>query len=126
MGGVEFIPFPKPKRNLEKCKRWIKACGRPHDQLNVNVIDGNYHMYVCMKLKHLVSTFFHQCTQTLEFNTQSLKLFILNKVTRSGLSSLVQSVYNEDVNITIFGLHKHGHFFDTDQMGSQEMRLSPR
>ncbi|KAG1654669.1 Maleylacetoacetate isomerase [Nymphon striatum] len=34
IGGVEFIPFPKPKRNLETCKRWIKACGRPHEQLN--------------------------------------------------------------------------------------------
>ena len=23
-----WIPFPKPKRNLEKCQRWIRACGR--------------------------------------------------------------------------------------------------
>ncbi|KAG1666509.1 RING finger protein 150 [Nymphon striatum] len=47
--GVEFIPFPKPKRNLETCKRWIKACGRPHEQLNISVDDGNYHLYVCTK-----------------------------------------------------------------------------
>ena len=48
--GVRFIPFPKPKKNLEKCKRWIKACGRPHEQLNVEMIDGNYHMFVCSKV----------------------------------------------------------------------------
>ena len=33
--GVKFIPFAKPKRQLEKCLRWIKACGRPHSLLNV-------------------------------------------------------------------------------------------
>ncbi|KAL3881638.1 hypothetical protein ACJMK2_028051 [Sinanodonta woodiana] len=48
-GGVKFIPFPKPRRNLEKCKRWIKACGGPHDQLNVDTVDDNYHMFVCTK-----------------------------------------------------------------------------
>ena len=32
---VKFIPFVKPKTQLEKCLRWIKACGRPHSQLNV-------------------------------------------------------------------------------------------
>ena len=47
---VDFIPFPKPKRSLDKCRRWIKACCRPHDQLNVKKIDGNYHLYVCTKV----------------------------------------------------------------------------
>ena len=28
MKGVFFIPFPKPKTNFEKCKIWIKNCGR--------------------------------------------------------------------------------------------------
>ena len=27
--GCKFIPFPKPKINLDKCMRWIKQCGRP-------------------------------------------------------------------------------------------------
>ncbi|XP_014853227.1 PREDICTED: zinc finger protein 184-like isoform X1 [Poecilia mexicana] len=48
-GGIHFIPFPKPKRSLEKCKRWIKACGRPHNRLNETMINGNYHMFVCTK-----------------------------------------------------------------------------
>jgi hypothetical protein len=30
MHGVFFIPFPKPKSNENKCKRWIAACGREH------------------------------------------------------------------------------------------------
>ncbi|WAR04073.1 hypothetical protein MAR_010631, partial [Mya arenaria] len=46
-GGVKFIPFPKPRTKLENCLRWIKACGRPHEQLNTNTINGNYHMFVC-------------------------------------------------------------------------------
>lgn len=45
--GVKLILFPKPKTNLEKCLRWIKACGRPHDQLNVQRI--NKHKAVCSK-----------------------------------------------------------------------------
>ena len=53
-GGITFIPFPKPKRNFEKCKRWIKACGRPHDQLNETLIDGNYHMFVCTKVSNFI------------------------------------------------------------------------
>ncbi|WAQ96029.1 hypothetical protein MAR_028719 [Mya arenaria] len=47
--GVEFLPFPKPKRNLNKCLRWIMACGRPQDQLNPEYVNGNYHLYVCTK-----------------------------------------------------------------------------
>lgn len=39
--------FPKPKTNLDKCMRWIKACGRPHEQLNVDRI--NKHKAVCSK-----------------------------------------------------------------------------
>ncbi|XP_062585057.1 uncharacterized protein LOC134255348 [Saccostrea cucullata] len=47
--GVRLIPFPQPKQDQEKCLRWIKACGRPHHQLNVNNIDGNRNKVVCSK-----------------------------------------------------------------------------
>ncbi|KAK3085034.1 hypothetical protein FSP39_023160 [Pinctada imbricata] len=42
-----LILFPKPKTEPEKCLRWIKACGRPHEQLNINKI--NKHKAVCSK-----------------------------------------------------------------------------
>ncbi|XP_060604959.1 uncharacterized protein LOC132757648 [Ruditapes philippinarum] len=38
---VRFITFPNPKTQFEKCLRWIKACARPHEQLNVNRINKN-------------------------------------------------------------------------------------
>lgn len=50
--GVSFVPFPKPVSNLEKCKRWIRLCGRPHNQLNVNIMGHHSkakHFYVCTK-----------------------------------------------------------------------------
>ncbi|OWF41636.1 hypothetical protein KP79_PYT25042 [Mizuhopecten yessoensis] len=47
LDGGRFILFPKPKTNLDKCKRWIKACGRPHKQLNIEQI--NKHKAVCSK-----------------------------------------------------------------------------
>ncbi|XP_033731763.1 uncharacterized protein LOC117321455 [Pecten maximus] len=47
LDGERFILFPKPKTNLDKCMRWIKACGRPHEQLNVDRI--NKHKAVCSK-----------------------------------------------------------------------------
>ena len=28
MKDVFWIPFPKPKRNLEKCQKWVRSCGR--------------------------------------------------------------------------------------------------
>ena len=28
MKNVGWVPFPKPKTNMEKCERWIRACGR--------------------------------------------------------------------------------------------------
>lgn len=46
--GVQFIPFVKPKREREKCIRWIKACGRPHSQLSVQKI--NKWMYICSRV----------------------------------------------------------------------------
>eukprot|EP00105_Crassostrea_gigas_P042586 XP_019926734.1 PREDICTED: uncharacterized protein LOC109619913 [Crassostrea gigas] len=45
--GVKLILFPKPKTNLQKCIRSIKACGRPHEQLNIQRI--NKHKAVCSK-----------------------------------------------------------------------------
>ena len=46
--GVKFIPFAKPKRQLEKCLRWIKACGRPYSQLNVEKIHD--WTYICSRV----------------------------------------------------------------------------
>ena len=48
--GVNFFPFAKPTRthNRDKCLRWIKACGRPHSQLNVDNI--RRWMYVCSQV----------------------------------------------------------------------------
>ena len=31
--GIAFSLFPMPKRRLEDCEAWIRACGRPHDQI---------------------------------------------------------------------------------------------
>lgn len=52
-GGIVFIPFPKPGRNLEKAKRWIRLCGRPHYQLNEDILKERgkaKHLYVCSKV----------------------------------------------------------------------------
>ncbi|XP_062568430.1 uncharacterized protein LOC134230607 [Saccostrea cucullata] len=51
-GGIKFIPFPKPPTNPEKCKRWIRLCGRPAYQLNEEVLrdrNKSKHFYVCSK-----------------------------------------------------------------------------
>jgi hypothetical protein len=40
-----MIPFPKPKRNLEKCQRWIRACGR--ELFSVEKVTR--WMYICSK-----------------------------------------------------------------------------
>ncbi|XP_074542304.1 uncharacterized protein LOC141802609 [Halichoeres trimaculatus] len=34
-----FFTFPKPKTQKERCRVWIKQCGRPHDQLNPSKIN---------------------------------------------------------------------------------------
>ena len=49
MENVDFVPFPKPIKSLEKCLKWIKLCGRPHEQLNVSKI--NAYKYVCTKVR---------------------------------------------------------------------------
>ncbi|XP_056329543.1 uncharacterized protein si:ch73-311h14.2 [Danio aesculapii] len=46
-GVVKFFPFPKPKTQGEKCRAWIRQCGRPHSQLNVDRINKN--TYICSK-----------------------------------------------------------------------------
>ena len=49
MLGVFFISFPKPKKKLEQCLRWIAACCRPSYQLNVTKIKS--HHFVCSKVR---------------------------------------------------------------------------
>jgi len=34
--GGRLMRFPTPKRDIDKCVRWVKACGLPHEQLNVS------------------------------------------------------------------------------------------
>ncbi|XP_052785200.1 uncharacterized protein LOC128220736 [Mya arenaria] len=49
---IKFYPFPKPGRNLEKCIRWLRLCGRPNDQLNLEKLKNHgtaKHVYVCSK-----------------------------------------------------------------------------
>ena len=45
MTNVKFYSFPKPKTNLEKCKQWIKACGRKYFTVD-NITRSSY---VCSK-----------------------------------------------------------------------------
>src|SRR4029434_10565389 len=41
-GMRRFFPaFPKPKTQEERCRWWIKQCGRPHSHLNIS---KNTHM----------------------------------------------------------------------------------
>ncbi|KAG5283563.1 hypothetical protein AALO_G00043430 [Alosa alosa] len=50
--NIVFVPFPKPPKEMGKCLRWIKLCGRPHQQLNVNKLRNHgtaKHFYVCSK-----------------------------------------------------------------------------
>ncbi|XP_064601271.1 uncharacterized protein LOC135467427 [Liolophura sinensis] len=51
LGGAKFIPFPKPKSDLQKCLRWIALCRRPHSHLYVEKITK--HTYICSK--HFIS-----------------------------------------------------------------------
>ena len=48
MQGVKFFPFPKPWIDAESCRKWLRACGRPYEQLNEKKIAG--HHYVCSKV----------------------------------------------------------------------------
>lgn len=65
LDGAFFLPFPKPHSQLEKCLRWIQACGRPFYQLNVNRIDKN--KYVCSKVRRAFLSHIH--THTLASNS---------------------------------------------------------
>ena len=61
MNGVKFFSFPKPvvvdsaHALTVKCREWIKACGRPVNQLNIEKIDEDfrkkkYYYKVCSKV----------------------------------------------------------------------------
>ena len=47
MVGVFFVNFPKPKTQREKCERWIRRCGRPIADLNVERV--NRMTFICSK-----------------------------------------------------------------------------
>ena len=66
LNGGRFILFPKPKTELEKCKRWIKNCGRPHEQLNLERV--NKHKAVCSSVSKLFCLFLDTAFSTIEIN----------------------------------------------------------
>ena len=45
--GVRFLPFPKPKTQLETCQRWIKMLAKPQKEFNIHKI--NQYTYICSK-----------------------------------------------------------------------------
>ena len=60
MRNVKFYSFPKPDLQNDfcektiRCRNWIKACARPHSQLNLQKIEQDYKKYryyyvVCSK-----------------------------------------------------------------------------
>lgn len=49
MQNVSFHAFPKPTADLERCRLWIKQCGRPHSDLSVDKIRP--HHFVCSKVR---------------------------------------------------------------------------
>jgi hypothetical protein len=44
---IEFLPFPKPKTNLERAKRWVHLCGRPTFFFSIEKITSR--TYICVK-----------------------------------------------------------------------------
>ena len=48
MEGVFFMPFPKPKSQPEKCRAWIRLCGRPYETFNEKMITKD--TYICSKV----------------------------------------------------------------------------
>lgn len=50
--NIKFYPFPKPCRNLQKCLKWLRLCGGPNRQLNMDKLrihSKAKHIYVCSK-----------------------------------------------------------------------------
>jgi hypothetical protein len=44
---MKFLPFPKPKANLERAKRWVHLCGRPSFFFSIENITKD--TYICVK-----------------------------------------------------------------------------
>jgi hypothetical protein len=42
---IEFIPFPKPRTNRQRAKRWVFLCGRPRSNFSIENITGK--TYIC-------------------------------------------------------------------------------
>ncbi len=65
MEGVTFFYFPRPLKKgvvqkdseaYARCQKWIVACGRPHSDLNVDMIIDDYkkkkyYYSICSKVK---------------------------------------------------------------------------
>ena len=40
--NIKYHLFPNPQTDIDKCRKWIKACNRPHEQLNVERISKDW------------------------------------------------------------------------------------
>lgn len=44
--SVRYFPFPRPKKDIDKCKRWVSACGRYDNLLEISKLNRYTH-YLC-------------------------------------------------------------------------------
>ena len=72
MKGVSFRKFPMPRTQRDLCLEWIRACNRPHEQLNLEKIT-HYH-YVCSKVSawpNLIFPCWLLCSRLVDLESRS-------------------------------------------------------
>ena len=72
MKGVSFRKSPMPRTQRDLCLEWIRACNRPHEQLNLEKIT-HYH-YVCSKVSawpNLIFPCWLLCSRLVDLESRS-------------------------------------------------------
>jgi len=83
LGDVQFHPFPKPARNLEKCMKWIRLCGRPLILDRLRNHSTAKHIYVCSKvIISLLTAVFNHVAQSFFYFDHLLQFVVTGEAKR--------------------------------------------
>ena len=91
---IQFIPFPKPDRQVERSRRLIRLCGRPHFHLNERIFKkrGKRNIYVFKESVISLVTLIYKLPPPFKLDIEKITYVHLTRKLIKNIYSLMKTI----------------------------------